>query len=425
MRKRGSKRRPTHRAGRGQAGRVKQIRHLGGQSGHPQTEQAHDPARNLELFEEAVAFDAMIDQIEEAGQALELHWGAFDEMMRDVPVAMERAEQLFSEERFAPLHYTVADVQRAFEMVGYPSGKEGIDEEDTRVVFAASAFLGGDEDNRAHLARQLYMALPEYIAAGRYLDGWLIRHSAHRLVEAPDETNPFLLAVFYLAFDEWCDKLSHEQAELLDLLGMERPVLGDPDIEEAEALFRARLADPEKRAALEAYYDAHPMLFDATQAETWRLERESVRLLERDDAARLHMAREEVEPWLLLLLERIEPLEAWAKKKPIWGRRQQSARIRERVSEAFGRVIEEMARAIFAPERIKALVSDLRAYHRELVEKGEEQAARLVHAAWIPLDSEGIEAADPAERPLLTAICFASLQAAMGAIEEQADSLPQ
>lgn len=83
------------------------------------------------------------------------------------------------------------DVHRAFEEVGYPSRfKQMPNDEDMEILVQATVHLAGDEDDRVRVARQLMMALPEYVAAGRYLDAWIIRYSAYRMVEVPQESSP-------------------------------------------------------------------------------------------------------------------------------------------------------------------------------------------------------------------------------------------
>jgi hypothetical protein len=56
------------------------------------------------------------------------------------------------------------------------------------------------------------------------------------------------------------------------------------------------------------------------------------------------------------------------------------------------------------------------------LEKREEKAANLAHAAWMPLDRGDIETVDPAEMPLLTSACFASLQEMMIVLSKQAQA---
>jgi hypothetical protein len=193
------------------------------------------------------------------------------------------------------------------------------------------------------------------------------------------------------------------------------------DVEEVEALLRAQFADPKKKATLEAYYEAHPMLRGMAEAETWDLQLESVQLLERDDADCLYLSQEETEPWVPVLLERLKPVEARAREAAARGEWDDRETLDE-MSQTMAEVAREMARSIFTPERIRRLVADLKAYRRALLEKQEEKAANLAHATWMPLDRGDIETVDPAEMPLLTSICFASLREMMIVLSREAQA---
>lgn len=172
---------------------LSQIRHLVQQlMPHLRSDEAEGLQEDLEKVEEIARYEAMQDEIEAAGQTLEAHRAEFQELMVDPQAAMNRARRLFSEERFAPMRYSVDDLDRAFKAVGYPSRfLEEPGEEEMETLVAATVYLAGDEDNRFHLARQLMMALPGYVDAGRYLDAWLIQYSALRVTEVLEESNPF------------------------------------------------------------------------------------------------------------------------------------------------------------------------------------------------------------------------------------------
>ena len=262
----------------GPASRLDQIRYLAGQlMPHLPDDETRELRETLEKVEEIAAYRAMSDEIEAAGHMLEAHRAEFEKLMSDPATAMDQAFQLFSEERFASMRFTPEDVHRAFEAVGYPSQfpREGR-EKDMETLFAATQYLVDDMERRFDLARQLLMALPEYVATGRYLDGWLIQYSAYRMTEVPDESNPFMFATFNLAFEEWTHRVDEQQKSLMRQLGLDKARIADMDAEEIEALFKAQIADPEKRGLLETYYEDHPMLRDTAQAEAWDLERETV-----------------------------------------------------------------------------------------------------------------------------------------------------
>jgi hypothetical protein len=72
-----------------------------------------------------------------------------------------------------------------------------------------------------------------------------------------------------------------------------------------------------------------------------------------------------------------------------------------------------MAEAIFTPERTDELVADLKDYQRSLGEAGEREEAEWAYAALASVRAD----ASPADKPFLSALCFASLRGAMEAVE--------
>jgi hypothetical protein len=384
---------------------------------HLPNDETQELRERLEKAEEIAAYNAMSDEIEVAGHILEAHHAEFKKLMSDSATAMDQAFQLFSEERFASMRFSPEDIHRAFKAVGYPSQfpREGR-EKDMETLFAATQYLVDDMERRFDLARQLLMALPEYVAAGRYLDGWLIQYSAYRMTEVPDESNPFLFAMFNLAFEEWAHRVEEQRESLMRELGLDKARIADMDAEETEALFKAQIADPEKRGLLETYYENHPMLRDTAQAEVWDLERETVLLLERNDARRLYLSPEEVTPWLPVLLERLRPVEGQARDAAARGNWAES-NVLDEMGRITAEIAQEMASAVFIPQRIDKLKVDMKDYGRDLEGRQEQEAARLARAAGMILEREGIA---PEENPLLVGICFASLRARMIDLGEEA-----
>ena len=404
----------------GPASRLDQIRYLAGQlMPHLPDDETRELRETLEKVEEIAAYRAMSDEIETAGHILESHRAEFEKLMGDPATAMDQAFQLFSEERFASMRFTPEDIHRAFEAVGYPSQfpREGR-EKDMETLFAATQYLVDDMERRFDLARQLLMVLPEYVAASRYLDGWLIQYSAYRMTEVPDESNPFMFATFNLAFEEWTHRVDEQQKSLMRQLGLDKARIADMDAEEIEALFKAQIADPEKRGLLETYYEDHPMLRDTAQAEAWDLERETVRLLGRDDARRLYLSPEEVTPWLPVLLERLRPVEGQAREAAARGTWAEP-NVLDEMGRITAEVAREMASAVFTPQRIDQLKVDMKDYGRDLERRQEQEATRLARAARMLLEREGIA---PDENPLLAGICFASLRARMIDLGEEAQA---
>jgi hypothetical protein len=368
----------------------------------------------FDQMEEMAAYEARQDEIEAAMETLEAHRAEFEALAEDLDAAALGARRLFTEERFRPMRYTADDVHRAFEAVGYPQRHKRDPKTYVDIMVRAAQYLAGEEeDQRAHLARQLMMMLPEYVSAGRYLDGWLIQYSAFQMVEAPEQGNPFLAEMFQHGFEEWAEQIDGEQEALLQELGADRSGIEGMNIDEVEAWFQEAMADPEKKALVEAYYADHPLMSDQAEAEMWERERDALFLLERDDADCLYLSPEEVDPWMPVLKERLDPLGAQARQAAEQGTLDDLD-----ITEAVGKVLvdisKEMAPAVFTPERIERLMTDLKAYRRVLLEAGEGESAMYAHAATRMLEWED----PPAENRMLVAICFASLSVRLREEEE-------
>jgi hypothetical protein len=411
---------PTSRLGESQTTPIQeqlaQIRSMG-QAVMDQvpSDQAQELQQLLEQAEELATYEAMRGEIEAATQALEAHRAEFEALMKDGIAAVDHAQRLFSEEPFAPMRYTAADVYRAFEAVGYPSRyREEPTEEDIETLVAAVLHLA-DEDQRFHLARQLMMTLPAYVAAERYLDAWLIQYSAFQMIEAPNESNPFLFTMFNLAFAEWASQVDNQQEALLRDLGIDRSTVAGMSVDEVEAWLQAQMADSAKKAQVEAYYAAHPMMSDQAEAEIMELERGTLSLLERDDADCLNLLAKEMEPWVPVLLERLEPIKAQARQAAERGDWKDPGTL-QAMGDIFVEIAREMVPVVFTPERLDHLVADLRDYRRKLLDERESQAAMHAHAAFMMLEREET----PAENPLLIGICFASLRLLLITLSEEA-----
>jgi hypothetical protein len=399
-------------------GPLHQIRHLAREvMRHAPPDEKQELQQVLEKVEEMAAYEAMQGEIEAAGQVLEDHRPEFEALMKDGVAAMDRADRLFSEEPFVPMRYTAADVYRAFEAVGYPSRyREEPTEEDMETLVAATLHLA-DEDRRFHLARQLLMLLPEYVSAERYLDAWLIQYSAFQMTEAPGESNPFLFVMFNLAFAEWASQVDNQQEALLRELGIDRSTVAGMSVDELEAWFQAQMADPAKKARIEAYYAAHPMMSDQGEAEIIELERGTLSLLERDDAAPLYLSPEELKPWVPVLLERLAPIKEQTQQAAERGNWKDPDTL-QAMGDIFVEIAREMVPVVFTPERLGRLMADLRDYRRKLLDERESQAAMHAHAAFMMLEREET----PAENPLLIGICFASLRLMMVTLSEEAQA---
>jgi hypothetical protein len=158
--------------------------------------------RLLEESQPVLDYMARQPAIESASAVLEAHRDEFNKLTENQDALMQQAQALFAEERFAPLRFTAAEVQRAFERVGYPGF--GLVPDDRTVALLRAAILHlADKSRRGEMAMALLMHLPDLVAEDRFLDGWIIQHCAFGTTEAPDESNPFLFAMFSYGYDAW------------------------------------------------------------------------------------------------------------------------------------------------------------------------------------------------------------------------------
>ena len=113
------------------------------------------------------------DEIEAASATLEAHREEFDALADDNAAFANRSQTLFAEETFAPLRFTVEDLQRASDRLGPLDdlfSDQGIDTIRKAILFLA------DEERRMRIAMSLWALSPRYVAEERYLDGLIIQH---------------------------------------------------------------------------------------------------------------------------------------------------------------------------------------------------------------------------------------------------------
>jgi hypothetical protein len=112
---------------------------------------------------------------------------------------------------------------------------------------------------------------------------------------------------------------------------------------------------------------------------------------------------EEVEPWTPKLLAAAEPLGVTTPGFDL------NAPVTEKDSQAFFDallpVFREMAQAVFTPERLQSLVSQLKQYRNQLFDSGERKPSSWAQGAILYLERED----QPGLNPFLIALCFQSL----------------
>jgi hypothetical protein len=321
---------------------------------------------------------------------------------------LARVRALFAEDRFAPLRFTAADIRRAFDSVGYPPNASP----DDRVVqkLRAAILYLADKNRRLQLSMNLLLHLPHYVAAGQHLDGWLIQECAHTTIELAEESNPFLFEMFSRGYDAWADEQNARNEALLREVGMDPARLRSMNMEEIDAWLQAQQADPDQKARMEAVMKANPDQQALAVASLEKMERDSISLLEREDARELLLPQAEIEPRLPTLIQRFES--ARNTSPDLFADTPPNEAASKAFADAIWPALGEMARSIFTPERIHQLVSQLRKYRNERFAAGDKDAAGCAMGAITSLERED----DPARNYFLNALCLASLRALTGAV---------
>jgi SEC-C motif len=361
----------------------------------------------LARLEPMAAYDEQREQIVAASDRLQEHRAEFRALSADQEAYFKRCEVLFQDERFAPLRFTGPEVVRAFEKVGYPSDIAG-DNEWVKTVSAAILYLA-DKDRREDLATRLLLHLPQIVAEGRFLDGWIIRMCAQRTEMESNESNPFLLQMFSCGYDAWREEKRSKKAAILRDMGVDMDRFKEMSLEEIEAWVKQQQADPEAQARFEARLKAHPELHAAAVADCQQTEREFSKLLKREDARSLLLQPQELEPALPLLINRLER-ERQARPDLFSDDTQPP---RQEMADITWSIVGEMAQSLFTADRVDELASQLRQYRNERFAAGDKEVAFCAQSAINSLESQK----DPAQNYILLYLCHASLRALLDGAE--------
>jgi hypothetical protein len=326
--------------------------------------------RLLQGQETLLAFLGCEEEIAAATAKMEAHREEFDRLVDNEEAFDQRTRELFSEESFAPLRFTAADAETAFQKVGYPP-IAGPEEEIHKVYQSAVIFLASEE-RRSNLSMELMMRMPKYVDQGRFIDAHIILFVADMTAAMKDEANPFLWGMFSYGLEAWANQQGDRRAAFLRELGLH--VEADMNPDDLDAWVAEQAADPAKNARLERLLKAHPALRSQSTAALEGAWRNAIRLLDREDAADLLLTQEEIAPWVPFLNEKLQVMiEKYgpAEEGALLSKAQQE----EAFSAVYLPAVWEMTKGVFTPERIRKLVADLKAYRKELLAAREMTAA--------------------------------------------------
>ena len=361
-----------------------------------------DPAlrRFFKGKETLVRYLGHMAEIEAAWVKLEPYEEQFRKLLDDEDAFARRCQKLFDEESFAPLRFTAADLQKAFEKVGFPPNMEA-PEQVWKILLAAIRFLASEE-RQEELAMELMLRMPKYVEEGRFMDARLIRFVAGAAPEEQVEVNPFLRQMFFDGLRAWGAEQKADKEAVLRELGLHRRKKMGPD--EIEAWAAEAAADPAKAARLQRLIDAHAGLRGQAAATADALRGHTAELLERQDAACLMLRAEEFEPWMPFVTEKLKGLfEKYG--QPPGGAPPSEAERKEAFATVYLPAMRELAKGIFTPERIRKLVADLKVYRQSLFEAGENSAVFYATAVINYVEPED----DPSQNVFLVNLCARSL----------------
>jgi hypothetical protein len=365
------------------------------------------PDQGRAEFEELIATTAPLfeyverqAEIEAAGAELEAHRKEFKELADDWKRCHAFAEKLFAEQCFAPLRFTAEDVRRAFDHVGYP-GVLSPDDKAAETLRAAILHIA-DKERRSALSIQLLLELPEFVATKRYLEGWLVQIAALETAEAHDESNEFLFQMFSYGYDAFTAEKQAQDEALLKEVGVDLDRLRKMSRDELDAWLAAQTADSAKGVALESFFSKHPHLQKEAVANLDAMERNSTKLLEREDSHVLHLPGEELGPWITRLNERLSESDFQPDQMTDSAAKARAGKIFE---EQIFPVVREMADTIFTPVRIQNLGADLRKYRNERLDDGDTKTAEYANGAITSLR----EKHQPGQNPFLVTLCWKSV----------------
>lgn len=353
---------------------------------------------------ELAEYEAKRPSIEAAQDRLEAYREDYEQLTRAPGAFMDRAEALFAESPFEGMRFAVADLERAFESVGYPPAAGS----DRFVSFAARVveFLLDDEQ-RTMLARRLVCLVPDYVTEERYLDAWIIQHN-FILVCDPTEGGccPFLLCMFMHGLREWREARRQEEREMFGQLGLDPDEMRKQGPVALDGLLARFRATDGKMATVEGFLAAHPQLEAQMQAHCREAEDAALDLLQREEGQSLFLDDEEVQSWLPLFADRI------AANSDIVESAQRHRKPSKKQQKAFAEMMyttsAEMAGEVFTESRLRRLQGEIDGLRGRLEREGKDEALALSGAFM------AVGVSTPAnENHFLTMLCLHSAVRAM------------
>jgi hypothetical protein len=208
--------------------------------------------------------------------------------------------------------------------------------------------------------------------------------------------------MFLSGYYAWSQRIAQDQMSLLREIGVDVQRFQSSEMSpfELQAEIDAYLTDPEKSERVRDYWDQHELVRAEAVARAQELEQKMISLLEREDAHRLYLTAEEMDPWVESFFARLEALES---------EKEEQAPDPSSPNPLYAVALDisqKMADEVFVPARVDHLRQELQVYQRELSAAQETQAVAYAFTAHGTLDR--IE--DPGQNRFLVALCYYSLR---------------
>lgn len=360
------------------------------------------------LAEEPMAtYLAKLDAIKAAAQVLEAHRAACKSIAADEDKIIALAPTVFAEAAFAPCRFTAAELQSAFEAVGFPP--LGDDEEQVVENLRPAILHLATPDHRSDLARAVLCQLPELVAAGRFPAAWLAQYCAYETTQFKHESNVLLFEMFSFGYNAWQAAQRAQMEAAVQAAGLTVEEVARMGPQGLEEWVDQQMTDPRARAKMEGFMAAHPELRAQAEAHQAAMERDSILLLQRPDTQFLLLPPAELAPWLAAHAAQWTAVgDRWlaAVHEP-----QDEAENKAAMAEAIAPFLRAMARDFLTPEHREYLREALEACRLRWFDAGEQTAVDQALGAIHQVQED----VAPEENYFLGNLCLASLKAAIKA----------
>jgi hypothetical protein len=248
--------------------------------------------------------------------------------------------------------------------------------------------------------------MPDYVAAGRYLDGWILCDSADQLSEAQESAEcPFLISMFSRGLEEWEAQRDREQSAMLKDIGLSPEKIRELGYDGTEAWLDEAFSNPEKAAAMNRLMEQHPEIRALYEDQCRATEEAAIGFLRRKEARALLLSPQEAGPWVDVAEKRFHEMPEEARSWLQAGRERDGKEYRQAVLKIVFDVSVEMVRAVFTPARLAALELQLREMRRALPAGAEPRVSAGIQSALMAAQMY----ASPDDNPFLISLCSTSL----------------